>query len=136
MEASDIAFAYGSNVMLESAGFSAARGEFIALLGLNGAGRARSSIFWPACAPRIPVRFGSMAAHFSSGRPATVRRPISHLPQGIRGELPFTVEQIVLMGRYAYADEWFESEEDAQSRRPRRWIACSALPTGTVSITP
>ena len=41
-------------------------------------------------------------------------RWISHLPQGIRSELPFTVEQIVLMGRYAHADKWFESEEDVQ----------------------
>jgi ABC-type cobalamin/Fe3+-siderophores transport system ATPase subunit len=39
-------------------------------------------------------------------------RRISHLPQGTRQELPFTVEQVVLMGRYAYADRWFESAED------------------------
>ena len=39
-------------------------------------------------------------------------RQISHLPQGTRHELPFTVEQVVLMGRYAYADRWFESNED------------------------
>ena len=39
-------------------------------------------------------------------------RQISHLPQGTRHELPFTVEQVVLMGRYAYADRWFESDED------------------------
>jgi iron complex transport system ATP-binding protein len=37
---------------------------------------------------------------------------ISHLPQGTRHELPFTVEQVVLMGRYAYADSWFESDQD------------------------
>ena len=40
LEARDIAFAYGPNVILESAGFSAASGEFVALLGLNGAGKS------------------------------------------------------------------------------------------------
>lgn len=39
-------------------------------------------------------------------------RWISHLPQGNKQELPFTVEQVVLMGRYTYADRWFESTED------------------------
>jgi iron complex transport system ATP-binding protein len=39
-------------------------------------------------------------------------RCISHLPQGNRHELPFTVEQVVLMGRYAFADRWFESDQD------------------------
>src|SRR5262249_3655815 len=39
-------------------------------------------------------------------------RRISHLPQGTRTDLPFTVEQVVLMGRYAHADRWFESHED------------------------
>jgi iron complex transport system ATP-binding protein len=37
---------------------------------------------------------------------------ISHLPQGVRNELPFSVEQVVLMGRYPHADRWFESDDD------------------------
>ena len=40
LEASGIAFAYGSNVVLKSVGFSANPGEFVALLGLNGAGKS------------------------------------------------------------------------------------------------
>ena len=40
MEVSGIAFAYGSNVVLKSVGFSANPGEFVALLGLNGAGKS------------------------------------------------------------------------------------------------
>jgi iron complex transport system ATP-binding protein len=30
----------------------------------------------------------------------------------MKQELPFTVEEVVLMGRYAHADRWFESDED------------------------
>ena len=40
VEVSDIAFAYGTNVVLKSVGFSANSGEFVALLGLNGAGKS------------------------------------------------------------------------------------------------
>ena len=40
MEVSDVAFAYGSKVVLKSVGFSANPGEFVALLGLNGAGKS------------------------------------------------------------------------------------------------
>ena len=39
-------------------------------------------------------------------------RLIGHLPQAVRPELPFTVEQLVLMGRYPWADRWFESDAD------------------------
>ena len=55
-----------------------------------------------------------MDASCSSGGTRPCADWISHLPQGIRSELPFTVEQIVLMGRYAHADQWFESEEDVR----------------------
>jgi iron complex transport system ATP-binding protein len=112
LEARDIAFAYESNVILESAGFSAAPGEFIALLGLNGAGK---STLLDILAGLRTAQSGSVRIE---GRPLSLwsardrAQTISHLPQGIRGELPFTVEQIVLMGRYAHADEWFESAED------------------------
>jgi iron complex transport system ATP-binding protein len=52
---------------------------------------------------------------------------ISHLPQGIRTDLPFTVEQIVLMGRYAHADRWFESEQDrAQAAAAMERMQCLA----------
>src|SRR4029077_9853747 len=39
-------------------------------------------------------------------------RLIGHLPQAVRAELPFTVEQLILMGRYPWADRWFESDAD------------------------
>jgi ABC-type cobalamin/Fe3+-siderophores transport system ATPase subunit len=114
LEAENIAYAYGSNAVLQSVGFSARGGEFVALLGLNGAGKSTL----------LDILAGLCSAHSGVVRiedrdllhlDARERaRWISHLPQGIRSELPFTVEQIVLMGRYAYADGWFESGEDRQ----------------------
>jgi len=112
LDVKDVAFAYESIVVLQSAGFAAERGEFIALLGLNGAGK---STLLDIVAGLRAAQSGSVAIEGREIAEWSARdraRTIGHLPQGIRGDLPFTVEQIVLMGRYAHADQWFESEDD------------------------
>jgi hypothetical protein len=37
---------------------------------------------------------------------------VSHLPQTVHADLPYTAEQPVAMGRYPHTDRWFESDED------------------------
>ena len=54
------------------------------------------------------------------------RPALGHLPQAVRAELSFTVEQLVLMGRYPHADRWFESEADREAV-DARWRACGCL---------
>jgi iron complex transport system ATP-binding protein len=114
LQVSGITFAYGSNAVLQSAAFGAGPGEFIALLGLNGAGKSTLldilAGLRAADAGTVQIDGRELAQWDARER----ARWISHLPQGIRSELPFTVEQIVMMGRYAHADRWFESEEDLQ----------------------
>jgi ABC-type cobalamin/Fe3+-siderophores transport system ATPase subunit len=107
-----ISYTYPGHPVLDSVEFSADGGEFIVLMGVNGAGKSTL----------LDILAGLRAQHSGdvvfrgrtlSSWPARERaRLISHLPQGTRHELPFTVEQVVLMGRYAYADRWFESDED------------------------
>jgi ABC-type cobalamin/Fe3+-siderophores transport system ATPase subunit len=107
-----ISYGYPGHPVLDSVGFSANGGEFLVLMGVNGAGK--STLMDIVAGLRTPdsgeVFFGDRDLR---AWPAKERsRRISHLPQGTRQELPFTVEQVVLMGRYAYADRWFESDED------------------------
>jgi iron complex transport system ATP-binding protein len=112
LTAHDISYAYPGNAVLDSVEFSADGGEFVVVMGVNGAGK--STLLDILAGLRMP----DCGAVQLSGRdlrswPARERsRRISHLPQGSKHELPFTVEQVVLMGRYAYADRWFESDED------------------------
>lgn len=107
-----VSFGYPGHQVLDSVGFAARGGDFIVLLGINGAGK--STLLDILAGLRAP-QAGEIQL---SGRalrkwPAKERsRRIGHLPQGTKHELPFTVEQVVLMGRYAYADRWFESDED------------------------
>jgi iron complex transport system ATP-binding protein len=108
----NVSFQYPGRRILNSIQFSGEAGQFIVLLGVNGAGK--STLLDIAAGLRMP---DSGEVHFEDRElrkwPARERsRRISHLPQGTRNELPFTVEQVVLMGRYAYADRWFESDED------------------------
>ena len=107
-----VSFGYPGYKVLDSIRLAASSGEFIVLMGRNGAGKSTL----------LDILAGLRAADSGEvlldGRdilawPAKERsRRISHLPQGNRNELPFTVEQVVLMGRYAYADRWFESDAD------------------------
>jgi len=81
-------------------------------MGINGAGK--STLLNIAAGLRTPAS-GEVLLDGRDMRtiPARERsRTLSHLPQGTHQELPFTVEQVVLMGRYAFADRWFESQQD------------------------
>jgi iron complex transport system ATP-binding protein len=108
----NVSFKYPAHQVLDSVTFSADAGQFVVLMGLNGAGK--STLLDIVAGLRSP----DSGEVFLEGRdlrkwPARERsKHISHLPQGTRSELPFTVEQMVMMGRYPHADHWLESDED------------------------
>lgn len=107
-----VSFGYPGHPVLDSVAFSAEGGEFVAVMGRNGAGK--STLLDIVAGLRTPGS-GSVMLRGRDLRNWSAKdrsRSISHLPQGTRNELPFSVEQVVLMGRYAYADRWFESKED------------------------
>jgi len=108
----EVSFGYPGHRVLDSVSFSADGGEFIVLTGVNGAGK--STLLDIIAGLREPdAGEVSLEGRALAAWPAKERaRRISHLPQGTRAALPFTVEQVVLMGRYAFADRWFESTED------------------------
>jgi len=112
LELRRISYGYPGHPVLDTVDLSATGAEFIVLAGINGAGKSTL----------LDIVGGLRAPHsghvilegreLQSFRAKDRARRISHLPQGTRQELPFTVEQVVLMGRYMYADRWFESQED------------------------
>lgn len=108
----DLSYTASGKPILTGISLEALSGEFIGLLGVNGAGK--STLLDILAGLRAP----SSGAVLLNGKhlndaPASERaRWICHLPQGVRGDLPFTAEQIVLMGRYPQADRWMESEQD------------------------
>jgi iron complex transport system ATP-binding protein len=101
-----------STAILEGVSFDVGPGELIALMGRNGAGK--STLMDIIASLRRPsggkvILDGRPLADWS---PCEKARFVGHLPQAVRADLPFSAEQLVLMGRYPHADRWFESEAD------------------------
>jgi len=123
-----LTFAYADQLVFQSLNFSAEAGEFIVLMGVNGAGK--STLVNVLAGQRLPAsgRVVLAGRELSAWTASERSRVISHLPQGTKQQLPFTVEQVVLMGRYPYADQWFESEEDRESaRQAMQRMGCLSL---------
>ena len=124
----EVGCGYSGQAVLDSVTFSAESGEFIVLMGVNGAGK--STLLDIVAGLREPDA-GDVQLQGRGLRkwPAKERaRWISHLPQGTRQELPFSVGQVVMMGRYPYADSWFESSEDhAYAEDAMRRMDCLKL---------
>lgn len=112
LEVDGVSFSYGSRSVLDSIGFRAGEGEFLALLGINGSGK--STLLDIISGFRIPetgsVTIGGRSQKQWKRR--EIAQQVSHLPQAIHADLPFSAEQLVGMGRYPHTDRWFESKED------------------------
>lgn len=112
LEVDGVSFSYGSRSVLDSISFRAEQGEFLALLGINGSGK--STLLDIISGFRIPetgsVTIGGRSQKQWKRR--EIAQQVSHLPQAIHADLPFSAEQLVGMGRYPHTDRWFESKED------------------------
>ena len=125
--AEGISLAYGSRAILREVSFSAQAGEFIALLGINGAGK---STLMDILAGLRAANGGTVQIDGREQKQWSAQelaRRVSHLPQAVHADLPFTAEQLVAMGRYPHTDRWFESPEDhrvveAAMQRTGCWI--------------
>jgi iron complex transport system ATP-binding protein len=112
LEVANVQLSYGSRIVLRSATLSAQGGEFLALVGVNGAGK--STLLDIIAGFRKPAA-GSVSIAGRNQRDWSLRelsQRVSHLPQAVHADLPYTAEQLVAMGRYPHTDRWFESDED------------------------
>lgn len=106
--ARQLGFAYG----LHDASFEFPRNGLITIAGPNGAGK--STLLGILAGLRSPYQ-GSCTYAGKEVRQWPRRefaRRVAFLPQSVRMEFPFTVEEVVLMGRTPYASGWFQTAED------------------------
>ena len=108
----EVEFRFGEREVLRGVSLEAGVGEFLAVVGANGAGK--STLLDLVSGFRRPsggrVTIDGLRVDVYGVR--ELARRVSHLPQAVHADLPFTVEQLVEMGRYPHTDRWFESEED------------------------
>ena len=106
-----LSFEYG----LREASFELPGAGMISIAGPNGAGK--STLLGIMAGLRAPYS-GSCeysGTEISRWRRRDFARRVAFLPQTVRLEFPFTVEQVVFMGRTPYAGGWFESPEDHEA---------------------
>jgi iron complex transport system ATP-binding protein len=117
LQAHDVGWRIGEVPILRRVNFSVGPGEFVALMGRNGAGK--SSLLDLIAGLRRPtdgaVSFDDRPLEYWSAD--DLARSISHLPQMVRADVAISVEELVLMGRYPHATGWGESDDDRQAAR-------------------
>src|SRR5690606_15806465 len=102
LEARGIAFAYGGRAVLDGVDLRAAAGALVGVVGPNGAGK--STLLHCLYGGLRPAR-GAVAVggdDVLALPPRAVARRIAVVPQAFAPGFPFTVREIVAMGRYAH----------------------------------
>src|SRR5258706_3092756 len=99
---SDVAFAYGDRVILSGVTFTVPRGRILGLLGPNGSGKTTLLRIMAGTLPpdRGQVEIADVAVNQMSR--GEIARGIAVVPQETHSTFDFTVEDIVLMGRYPH----------------------------------
>jgi iron complex transport system ATP-binding protein len=100
--AEGIEFGYGEHPVLSGASLTARAGELVCLIGPNGAGK---STLLKILAGLLEPAAGRVECHGRDPRAtprAALARVLSYLPQDYRLAFPFTVRDVVMMGRYPH----------------------------------
>jgi len=118
IEVRNFSFRLGKKQILRDVSFTVAEGEYLSIVGPNGAGKTTLL----KCIDRLLT--GGSGRIEICGRPLEsyaqkkLARLIGYVPQGDGQGFAFTVEQLVLMGRYPYLSPFSPvSKEDRQAVR-------------------
>jgi iron complex transport system ATP-binding protein len=95
----DIAYAYGERPVIKQVSFSVAAGQFFIVIGPNGSGKSTllrmlAGMLHPVTG-RVELN-GRLLSRYSRRQ---IARKVAFVPQSTMLSFPFTVQQVVLMGR-------------------------------------
>lgn len=117
LKVESVSLRHGTKQVLDHVRFQAGAGECIALLGCNGAGK--STLMDLMAGLRKPdsgdVMLEGRSLQQWPGNLLSQR--VAHMPQSVRADLPYSAEQVVLMGRYPHRDSWRDSWLDSPEDR-------------------
>ena len=112
IQAKDIAFSYSDQPLFDGLGVAVGKGEFVGLVGPNGSGKTTflnilSRVLRPSRGSILID--GSDIESFSA---RALARKIAVVPQETGIIFPFSVSEVVLMGRAPHLQSILESDED------------------------
>src|SRR5437879_379722 len=114
----DVSFRYARDWVLRDFSLEVAEGEFLGLIGPNGAGK---SSLLKLMAGLLRPNQGAVWLHgetMESLSPRQIARRVAVVPQESQVLFPFTVAELVLMGRFTHQEGWgWDSPTDLQIAR-------------------
>lgn len=102
LEVKDAGFSYGKNIVLEKINFQMEAGEVICLIGPNGSGK---TTLLDCIMGILPLKKGNIflqGKSISNLKAKEIAQVIAYIPQIHKKTFPYTVEEIVLMGRASH----------------------------------
>jgi iron complex transport system ATP-binding protein len=113
LEIRELQFKYGNEFALSIPSLNVRKGEFVYLLGLNGSGK--TTLFYLLAHVLSPSQGVILIKGEDSRRmePLLIARTIALVEQETHYVFPYSVREVVMMGRFAHNQgHYFESEED------------------------
>lgn len=107
-----LSMTYNGRTVLSLDALELYAGEFVSIVGPNGAGKSTLLGILAGLREGYHGQCLYRGEEISRWPRRRLARDVSHVPQGLRVDFPFTVEQVVLMGRTPYCDGMFEAPED------------------------
>ncbi len=98
----DVGFGYGDHAVLREITLRVAAGELICIVGANGAGKTTLLRLIAGLLAPTAGRVRCFDLDPATTPRRALARRLSFLPQNYRVAFPFSVEEVVLMGRYAH----------------------------------
>ena len=100
----DLAYGYGTRRVGAGVSLAVAPGEVVCILGPNGGGKSTLFKTLLGLLPRLGGRVLVDGGDIAGLSRAQVAQRVAYVPQAAAGYFPFTVAEVVLMGRTAWLD--------------------------------
>lgn len=98
----NVSFAYPKTEVLKNIDLKIWPGEFVGIIGPNGVGKSTLLKLMGALLPVEKGEFFLFNRPLSSWKRKAIARQVGYVPQSVELTFPFTVRQVIEMGRYPY----------------------------------
>ncbi len=111
----DLRFGYGAEPVLRDVSLKISAGEFVAVVGPNGAGKSTLLKLMAGIVSRFEGALAFKGRSIAEYLPVELSRRLALVPQETHVVFPFTVDEMILMGRLPYRRGFvFDSAADSE----------------------